>query len=468
LAQLSNSRGLIEATVLSSSLLKTPQATTNNSYSTTVLIGKQRVTLTLDQPLAKGSSLLLQADAKAVRILNISAPLQIGLKEIDSTTPMIQQALREVLPQQQPIKYLLPLLINTLQHAKQLPLAISQQALQLLASFPSAEKLSSLTGLKHSMQSSGVMLESQLQAAIKQATTDSASPQIATAYTRSLLSNDSKALSQQLLAIVTRYQQQSAVQSKSPPQPTAGPAAASNVTATNSHRPMVGAAAINNSVTTVAIPILPGTSTTSQQPENNGATHNTRGQYQGQYLPYQLPITTPQGTQATKPDSQESLDILLRQLSQQLLASLARTQSQQLETLSNRQNLNSDNNTGPQQWTFELPIINGRHIDNLQLLIEKQLNRSQQQHEKNRWTVMLNFDLHQLGTLNVELNIIGKSVSAKLWAAQQDTLNKVKGELDSLKQSLERAGVTVKTLECEVGSPTNTSQFKRQLVDTHS
>ena len=133
---------------------------------------------------------------------------------------------------------------------------------------------------------------------------------------------------------------------------------------------------------------------------------------------------------------------MLRQLSGQLLASLARTQLNQLETLATRQQ-NTPDNQGPiNSWTLEIPIIHGKNIDNLDVRIDQHLVDEEQdgsnKNGQDLWTIMLAFDLHKLGKMNVQLKVIDMSVSATVWSQLENTHLEVKREINGLKLNLEK------------------------------
>ena len=216
-------------------------------------------------------------------------------------------------------------------------------------------------------------------------------------------------------------------------------------------------------------------SSTHSQPPTTGTAQT--GEESKQPLTYTQPLlpalkldtaAAPTNIQAS---NEQNLDILLRQLSSQLLSTLARTQLNQLESLAARQQ-NSPDNQGPiNSWTMEMPILHGKNIDNLELRIDQYLIEDEEENNKNSegkklWTVMLNFDLHSLGKMNVQLKIVEQSVSAIVWSQLENTHREVKQQVQSLTESLEKVGVKVKQVDCQLGlPPKNNLPIYKQLVD---
>ena len=110
---------------------------------------------------------------------------------------------------------------------------------------------------------------------------------------------------------------------------------------------------------------------------------------------------------STGSSNDRNVDVLLRQLSGQLFANLARTQLNQLETLATRQQNTPENLDPINSWTLEIRIIYGENIDNLdaridQHLIDEEHNGSNKSGQ-NLWPTMLAFDQHKIGKMNAQL-----------------------------------------------------------------
>lgn len=342
----------------------------------------------------------------------------------------VADAVRQALPLQQPLRDLMPVLQAVLQHPQPLPKPLSQALTQLLQIFPRPQQLQQSQPLKQALQDSGTFLESKLArpaADLSNATHPATSrlgnqpPPADAAKSADTLNRDIKALIERILPQVERLATGGAN--------TTDPNAPTSPLATSYGINMPPAPTLN-----------PGVSRNS---------HHGSAKHSGD----------------------QSVDVLLRQLSRQLLASLARTQLNQLDSISHRQSFTNDPQSPINSWTLELPIMNGQRVDNLDVRIEQRESGDGGKADKKlmSWTVMLNFDLHQLGKMQVQLNIIEKTVSAMIWSQLKETHEQVQHHINELRGGLEKVGVQVKKVECQIGIPPgNRHQLYRQLVDLHT
>jgi len=177
-----------------------------------------------------------------------------------------------------------------------------------------------------------------------------------------------------------------------------------------------------------------------------------------------------QAVQSAAREASQNMDIALRQLGRQLLATLAKTQLNQLESLATRATNNPDSPGISNNWTLEIPILNGRHVDTMELRIDREEQQKEQQTDETSdeklWTVMLDFDLHSLGKMNIQLKILGNTVTATVWSQLEHTHREVKQQLRDLRDKLSAVGVEVKQIECKLGAPAPRATLsQRQLVD---
>jgi hypothetical protein len=170
---------------------------------------------------------------------------------------------------------------------------------------------------------------------------------------------------------------------------------------------------------------------------------------------------------ASTSNNKENLDVILQQLGRQLLASLAKTQLNQLETLRQR-NKNTNEPAGTNSWTLEIPIMNGKQADNMELHIQEESDSDDKPNKQKKWRVMLNFDLHKLGKMSVELVVINTSVSAIIWSELKYAHQQVQNEIDSFKKGLEKIGVNVNKIECRIGIPEKRDKNLSPLVDVRT
>ena len=321
----------------------------------------------------------------------------------NANQPLLTQGIRQALPQQQPLRNLLPLIQ---QIAQQSPQQASNQLLKnlntLLQQFLTSQQAAQPKSLQQALINNGIFFEAKIAQQRLKTNAGNSTTRSSTAI-NSLINQDLKGL----LQLIARQLAKSGMKSNT----------------------------------------------------------NVTGQH-----PLTSPLSAENSTAASQTNAEHSIDILLRQLSRQLLASLARTQLNQLETLAAR-SANTADNQGPiNSWTLELPIIHGKNIDSLELRIDQYLIDDEEPDDitkgKKQWTVMLAFDLHALGKINIQLNIIEKSVSATVWSQLENTHREVKQQANHLSNNLKKIGVNVEQLDCQLGLPPKSHLLiYQQLVD---
>jgi hypothetical protein len=455
---------VIEAIVLSSTdLTKSITNKAESSFQVTLSTGKQQYQISSEIPLPEGTKLLLKItqdnSALLLKILQQPAAQNLSGKTSPQQTPVtspqiktLETHMRQALPSQQAIKLLLPLLQNSLQQlSQQTPSrqarGISHSIQQLVKLFPSAEALQQPRNLKQAIHNSGVFLEAKLAKSVQHAATrTNPTTRKATAPLPgnvNLSANNTPTKTKNNVAISgdlkSQLQKLSQQVDKALQPANEKPASARKVT---SPLPNINNTAAVNDPKKEAINIAP-----------------------------ELQLKQENFIKDAKTSSapKENLDIVLRQLGKQLLASLARTQLNQLESLSTRAQFNTDNQGPTNSWVLEIPITHGKHIDNLELLItEEELNDKDSDKEK-VWSVMLNFDLHAMGKMSVQLKIVKQSVAATIWSQLQHTHTMVSKQVNELQENLEAIGVNVKTVDCYLGKPPeHLNTIHRQLVDVHT
>ncbi len=152
---------------------------------------------------------------------------------------------------------------------------------------------------------------------------------------------------------------------------------------------------------------------------------------------------------------------LLLLLHQQALSSLARVQMQQVHSLNHQQG-QSDSAQPSQSWIFELPVRIGHEAHYLELRLQQDWveektgqDEDSPTEKKRQWTVHLSFDLPEAGPFHAQLQVVDESVSARFWAERETTLDRVRTQLEGLRQQLESEGISVTQLQCQAGKPAN-------------
>lgn len=484
--------GVIDAIVISNIRLAAATSSGGEQFRININIANQNFELTTNVPIATGSRLQITiAQNNLATILAIASPASGGRQDgtpsigrvaanltgiplstsATTTAPLskdsltgapaansnpllstsginrsiIEQGLRQTLPQQQPLKILLPLLLKIAQQPPtNWPKELTQNVTHLLKLFPSSQLLQQSPALKQVISNSGIFLEAKLaQLSANASPTNKMATASSQQTTNSALGRDLKGLMQRIIPLL----ENSIRSQNATPSVSTATAPAKNL----SLEPSLPGAQL--------LPVPGGESDEGLKPH---ALFQTS--------PLDPVIANATSLASSRSGAGKNVDVLLRQLSSQLLASLARTQLNQLETLATRQQ-NTPDNQGPiNSWTLEIPIIHGKNIDNLDMRIDQHLVDDEQAGNKdsgkNLWTVMLAFDLHKLGKMNVQLKVIGMSVSATVWSQLENTHQVVQREIDSLKSNLEKVGVNVQQVDCQLGLPPKQNMpIYKQLVD---
>ncbi len=388
----------------------TPSAATNNTLRTATNTATQTATTAATKNVAATIATTITTNQEATlnpTIAKIQAPLQT-----------LQQSLREMLPRQEPLHTLVPLLRQLLMPAAaaQLPPVIGKMLQQFLQSLPKPAQLQSGEGVKRALENSGSFLEARI------AKANSIDTQNNEPLTK-VLTTDLKA---QLTALLNSVRQL-ATNTPSSNTPTSN-------TPTKAHaaRTLVNAAN-----------------------QDDELVYNPKQFLRGQHN------STLRNADATQTDTE------LLQLGKLLEAGLARIQLNQLDSAVSRHS-NSETTMPIPAWVLELPLSTARGTDNLQVRIE-QHRKQHDARTRVQWTVQIAFDLHELGKLAATLSIVEKNVAATLWAEHANTHRTVQEKIDYLRAGLESVGVKVTEMQCRLGlPPARAALVSQQLVDVHT
>lgn len=145
--------------------------------------------------------------------------------------------------------------------------------------------------------------------------------------------------------------------------------------------------------------------------------------------------------------AQLNTEHLLTQLLQQTEGGLARIMSQQLHNVTH----------DPQRplWLLELPVRHEGGVDMFDLRIqrdpEEQANSADQ--ARHTWTVMLGFDLQNLGPVRAQVSLIQNQISTYWWAQHTSTVDLFHQYVAQLQHRISAAGLKVDKLQCKLGIP---------------
>jgi hypothetical protein len=134
-------------------------------------------------------------------------------------------------------------------------------------------------------------------------------------------------------------------------------------------------------------------------------------------------------------------------------AAVSRLQTHQLSSLAQSQ-VGPDGNLLT-TWQLELPMRDQRELVPLQVKIQHEEPQKSPGNEQQEalWKVELAFDLEPLGPLQVQAQLARGSLSSQLWAERPRTASLIDAELNTLRERLTAAGLTVGELACNQGTP---------------
>ena len=377
------------------------------------------------QAFANGSRLQLQSNAQGeIALLPKANASAASATDRTSSTPLeppaagppvaqtpsplqtLQQSARTLLPRQEALHTLVPLLQKFLAPTTQaqLPPPVAKAIAQLLRSLPQPEQLQDPAELRQAVERSGSFFENRLLSAQDNAgrTPDAVAKLVAT---------DFKA---QIIALLAAIR-------------SATPSALNRVRA--------------------QAPIQ--TDTDEFVYTNKPAAHNAPA------------------LAAPREVGSDPADTLLTQLGKLLQSGLARIEMNQVESATAR-HVGNDAQPPVPTWLLEVPVRTAFGADQLRLRIEQRRNKKQGA-TRQQWNVDIALDLHAAGKLAATLTIVDKSVAATLWVEREQTHRAVRDEIAHLRAGLESVGVNVTAMQCRLGvPPVRSSAVTQRLVDVHT
>lgn len=414
--------------VLAATVVSTPQTGLSELRIGNLLVKAQSGTLNL----SPGQTLRLEvASLKELPVLKLLTLMQ---------QDPVAQALRNVLPRQEPLPPLFAALarisagvppgaptaaqpgpltgtppgIQTAARAEnQLAADITRLVRELFVRLPDTASVSRPGGLQQALRDSGLFLESKLTAS----TATQPMPAKGDELTR-----DFKANLLRLVQVLRENIANSAPASArgSPPN-TAAPQGAATASATALQNQL--AAALTNAAGSARLPA--GTFTDPSAPLQRG----------------QPPLPPPLAALAQLAKS--GTPLTAQELLRHAEGALARVQLNQLSSLPQERQL-------PPEWLIELPVRRDNETDiwGLRISRDAERNKDSSQATAPGWTVMLAFDLPGLGPLQSRVNLRGDRVSAQFFSQTQGILPVISEHLPVLQARLQQAGLRVEELSC--------------------
>lgn len=157
--------------------------------------------------------------------------------------------------------------------------------------------------------------------------------------------------------------------------------------------------------------------------------------------------------QGRMPSPNEASRLLLDAMSgEDLLSELRRAVEGGISrlVLNQTQSLPSAEQAG-QRWVVELPVWCGEEFRSVDLVVERDGHREDQDSTQLGWRVELEVDLPELGSVQAKVLVRGEKVSAVLWAERDSTALLAQQAITVLEASLINAGLEVGALTCRQG-----------------
>jgi hypothetical protein len=127
---------------------------------------------------------------------------------------------------------------------------------------------------------------------------------------------------------------------------------------------------------------------------------------------------------------------------------LARIQTRQLAPISAH---GAEDRVQP-SWSLELPVRDGKQIDDFALLVQKDPDASVATGESG-WSVVLKFDIGDLGPITARVSLDDDQVSTVFWPSSEPSRSRLQHKLEHLKTRFEKAGLSVGHLDCRIDAP---------------
>ncbi len=378
--------------------------------------------------------------------------------------------LKILLPKQAPLTPLLANLSAISQLKTQLasPLTpeVSSSVRKLIENITHTDKISDPKVLRQAILNSGILLEkklSNLQQA--QPATTPANKNSSTISQAQTVGQDFKANLVQLLGVLRQASAHQGSSSKIPlPLTTQGANTIPN-TSSNTRQPNM---APNQSVKEQLLRLLSTPSNRSNSEETTRSTPPSRLAdltTSGSRIPVpffrHLPLQ-PQKAQSPTLVTLQHRDQIIDELIRQSESSIARIQLSQLASM-------PQESSTSQLWAFELPLRHGENIDVVQLRIEKE-DPKEDEEQDSRWRITLTLDLPAIGTIYATITVQGEQTSTTLWAEEENTAQLIDNNLQLLRDALSKHGVNSDQINCQHGAPPAPPRQQRHtlLVDTRA
>ncbi len=143
----------------------------------------------------------------------------------------------------------------------------------------------------------------------------------------------------------------------------------------------------------------------------------------------------------TNPNLMPELERITREVLKNVQSALIRSQLGQLTNLRPE--------TAPQQWLFELPVMNNKEVDTFLIQFTEQETKEEKDNSKKGWSLILQFDIAPLGKLRAMLIWQKEKIKVRFLAEQRTTAELVSNELNYFQNVLGKQGLSFEELTVE-------------------
>lgn len=143
----------------------------------------------------------------------------------------------------------------------------------------------------------------------------------------------------------------------------------------------------------------------------------------------------------TNPNVMPELERITKEVLKNVQSALFRSQLGQLT------NLRPD--SAPQQWLFELPVMNNKEVDTFLIQFAEHATSEDENDGKKDWSLILQFDISPLGKLRAMLTWHEEKVQVRFLAEQHNTADLISKELDYFQTVLTNQGLSFEQLSVE-------------------
>lgn len=122
---------------------------------------------------------------------------------------------------------------------------------------------------------------------------------------------------------------------------------------------------------------------------------------------------------------------------------------------------------GAFSWHVEIPFVCGDRVRTVELVIER-YSRHSGPVEAAVWIARLTLDANGLGLVHARVTLTGQTIAVQFWAAHSATLASLAGQTERLVSGLNRLGLSVISIRCEQGTPSDRPGGDRCLIQVHA